>query len=396
MASFGLEKKTKIPPPEQLLKPLWPHPKFLFGPGPSNPNARIYNASSLPMLGHFQTEFHHILDEIQAGLRYAFQTTNTYTIVFTGAGHTGMEGAMMNIVEREQKILICLNGMWGMRAKNIAERQGLDVRVIEKPAGEAFTLEDIKKGLEEHKPVAMFITHSESSTGVCQPLEGVGALCHKYDCLVIADTVASLGGTPFFTDDLELDVVYTGSQKVFACPPGICPITFSPKAIERVKNRKTPVPSFYLDILELGNYWGCDGQPRRYHHTAPINLLYTLRESLAMLVEEGLENCWKRHHDNIEIFWAGIEKMGLEMFVKDKNLRLPTVTTIKIPEGYPDWKAVGSYLMEKYHFEIVGGMGPTVGLVWRIGLMGLNSRKENIPSVLRLFEEAFNHVKAEK
>ncbi|KAK3735598.1 hypothetical protein QZH41_013717, partial [Actinostola sp. cb2023] len=176
----------------------------------------------------------------------------------------------------------------------------------------------------------MFITHSESSTGVRQPLEGVAALCHKYNCLVIADTVASLGGTPFFTDELELDVVYTGSQKVFACPPGICPITFSPRAI--------------------------------YHHTAPINLLYTLRESLSMLVEEGLENSWKRHHDNIEIFWEGLEKMGLELFVKDKDLRLPTLTTIKIPEGYPNWQGVGSYLMEKYHFEIVGGMGPTVGM----------------------------------
>ncbi|XP_001630921.2 alanine--glyoxylate aminotransferase isoform X1 [Nematostella vectensis] len=393
MAHFPMQTTTKIEPPKALLKPLAPHPKLLFGPGPSNPNARIYNAAAMPMLGHFQKEFHNILDEIKAGLQYAFQTNNEYTLVFTGAGHTGMEGSMMNIVERGETFLVCENGMWGMRAKDIADRQGLDVRVIKKTPGEAFTLEDIEAALKEHKPAAMFITHSESSTGVCQPLEGVGALCHKYNCLVIADTVASLGGTPFFTDDLELDVVYTGSQKVFGCPPGICPITFSPRAIEKVRNRKTRVPSFYLDILEIGNYWGCDEGARRYHHTAPINLLYTLRESLAQLAEESLESCWKRHHDNAELFWKGIEDLGLKMFVKDKNLRLPTLNTIEIPPDFPNWKGVLDYLMSTYHFEIVGGMGPTVGKVWRIGMMGFNSHKENVPAVLRLFKEALDATK---
>lgn len=386
--------ETKIPAPPQLLAPLTVPTKYLFGPGPSNPNMRIYNATAMSLLGHMQADFYKVMDEAKAGLQYVFQTNNRYTLAITGAGHAAMEASIMNIVERGEPILVCVNGMWGKRAREIAERQGCDVRVLEKPPGGYFTYEEIKEGLEKHKPVALFVVHSESSSGICQPLDGFGPLCHEHDCLLIVDTVASLGGTPFFTDDWELDVVYSGSQKCLGAPPGVSPITFSPRAMAKVNGRKTKVPSFYLDMTELGNYWGCDDGPRRYHHTAAINLVYALRESLAILAEEGLENSWRRHHDTIEHFWAGLEKMGMEMFVADKALRLPTVTSIKIPEGFPDWKAVPDYLMKKYKLEIVGGMGPTVGMVWRVGFMGHNSYPENVDLFLRLFKEAIESVHA--
>ncbi|XP_027043880.1 serine--pyruvate aminotransferase-like [Pocillopora damicornis] len=387
------ELKPNIPPPEQLFVPLSVPTKLLFGPGPSNPSMRIYNASAMSLLGHLQSDFHHVMDETKAGLKYVFQTNNKYTLAITGAGHAAMEASIMNLVERGERILVCNNGMWGARAQEIAERQGCDVRVLEKSPGDYYTKEEIEQGLKEHKPSVLFIVHSESSSGICQPLEGIGDLCHKHNCLIIVDTVASLGGTPFLTDGWDLDCVYTGSQKCLGAPPGISPITFSPRAMAKVNSRKTKVPSFYLDINELGNYWGCDDGPRRYHHTAAINLVYALRESLALLAAEGIENSWKRHNDTIEHLWAGIEKMGLEMFVKDKALRLPTVTSVKVPEGFPDWKAVPDYLMKKYKLEIVGGMGPTVGKVWRVGFMGHNSYKENVDLFLRLFKEAIDSVK---
>ncbi|KAM7452302.1 hypothetical protein ABFA07_000466 [Porites harrisoni] len=386
--------QTKIPAPPQLLAPLTVPTKYLFGPGPSNPNMRIYKAAAMPLLGHMHADFCKVMDEAKAGLQYAFQTKNRYTLAITGTGHAAMEASIMNIVERGEPILVCDNGMWGKRAREIAERQGCDVRVLEKPPGGYFTYEEIKEGLQKHKPIALFVCHSESSTGICQPLDGFRPLCHEHDCLLIVDTVASLGGTPFFTDDWELDVVYSGSQKCLGALPGVSPITFSPRAMAKVNGRKTKVLSFYLDITELGNYWGCDDGPRRYHHTAAISLVYALRESLAILVEEGLENSWRRHHDTIEHLWAGLEKMGMETFVADKALRLPTVTTIKIPEGFPDWKAVPDYLMKKYKLEIVGGMGSTVGKVWRVGFMGHNSNPENVDLFLRLFKEAIESVHA--
>ncbi|XP_067051661.1 alanine--glyoxylate aminotransferase-like [Acropora muricata] len=386
------EWQMKIPVPPQLLTPLAVPSKVLFGPGPSNPSMRIYNASAMSLLGHMQADFFKVMDEVKAGLQYVFQTNNRYTLAITGAGHAAMEASIMNIVERGERILVCDNGMWGKRAREIAERQGCDVKALEKSPGGYYTYEEIKQGLIEHRPSALFVVHSESSSGVCQSLQGLGPLCHEHDCLLIVDTVASLGGTPFFTDDWELDVVYTGSQKCLGAPPGISPITFSPRAMAKVFSRKTKVPSFYLDMDELGNYWGCDDGPRRYHHTAAVNLVYALRESLAIVAEEGLENSWKRHQDTIEHFWAGLESMGLELFVEDKAHRLPTVTSIKIPEGFPDWKAVPEYLMKKYKLEIVGGMGPTVGLVWRVGFMGHNSYRENVDLFLRLFREALESV----
>ncbi|CAH3120841.1 unnamed protein product [Pocillopora meandrina] len=387
------EWQTKVPVPKQLLEPLDLPSVHLFGPGPANPSLRTYNAHAMPLLGHLHPEFCKVMDETKAGLKYVFQTNNAYTLAITGSGHAAMEAAIMNLVERGERILVCVNGLWGNRARDIAERQGCDVQAIEKPPGEYHTYAEIEQGLKDHKPSVLFLVHSESSSGICQPLDGIGALCHRHNCLIIVDTVASLGGTPFFTDDWDLDCVYTGSQKCLGAPPGISPITFSPRAMAKVNSRELKVPSFYLDIKELGNYWGCDEGPRRYHHTGAVSLVYALRESLAQLAEEGLENSWKRHHNTIEHLWAGLEEMGLRMFVKDKAMRLPTVTSIRIPEGFPDWKAVPTYLMKKHKIELVGGLGPTLGKVWRVGFMGHNSSLENVDKFLRLFKEALEAVK---
>ncbi|XP_072036587.1 alanine--glyoxylate aminotransferase-like [Amphiura filiformis] len=366
--------------------------KLLLGPGPSNAPPRILAASALPLLGHLHPEFLKVMHDITSGLQYAFQTTNKLTLAISGTGHAGMEAAMMNIAERGETILVANKGLWGVRMADLADRMGINAPTITKPMGEAFTLEDIKKGLEEHKPSVFLITHGESSSGVCQPLEGIADLCHSHNCLFLVDTVAALGGVPLYVDKWGIDVVYSGSQKVIGAPPGTAPISFSPRAQEKMSQRKTRVPSFYFDMAELGNYWGCDAGPARYHHTGPISSMYALREGLGMLADEGLESYWKRHKECAEMLHAGLEKMGLTLYVKDKGLRLPTVTTVEVPDGI-DWKEAAVFVMGKYKIEIAGGLGASAGKVWRIGLMGHNAYPDNVRLVLRALEDAINHCR---
>ncbi|XP_002737533.1 alanine--glyoxylate aminotransferase-like [Saccoglossus kowalevskii] len=388
MATYSI-----TPPSQELLKPIHVPPKTLMGPGPSNASDRVLKASALPILGHLHPEFCKVMDDIKAGLQYAFQTKNPVTFAISGTGHAGMEAALMNIIERGEVFMSAVKGLWGERAADLADRLGADVRRISKPLGEVFSLDDIEKGLKEHKPSALYLCHSESSSGILQPLEGMGPLCKKYNCILIVDTVASLGGVPFFLDELDIDLVYSGSQKVLSAPPGTAPITFGPRAIEKIKNRKTRVPSFYFDFEGLANYWGCDEGPRRYHHTAPINSMYALRESLAFLAEEGLEKFWARHKECAELLYKGVEDMGLKMLVPNKDCRLPCVNTVCVPEGV-DWKAVTVYVMSKYSIEISGGLGASAGKVWRIGLMGENATKENVERVLKALKEGIESVKA--
>uniref|UniRef100_A0A8C3K7X3 alanine--glyoxylate transaminase n=1 Tax=Calidris pygmaea TaxID=425635 RepID=A0A8C3K7X3_9CHAR len=290
---------------------------------------------------------------------------------------------------------------------------GANVHELLKPLGEYFALWDIEEvsasldagqwaragpggghlplcfmqGLVQHKPSVLFIAHGESSTGVLQPLEGLGKLCHRHGCLLLVDAVASLGGAPIFMDQQEIDVLYSGSQKVLNAPPGSAPISFSERAREKILRRKTKPPSFYLDMAWLANYWGCDGEPRRYHHTAPINSFFSLREGLTMLVELGLETSWERHQANCAQLCQGLRDLGLELFVKEEKARLPTITTVRVPEGY-DWRDITAFLMENHSIEIAGGLGPSVGKVLRIGLMGCNSTSGNVDSVLRALRDA--------
>ncbi|XP_010011525.1 PREDICTED: serine--pyruvate aminotransferase, partial [Nestor notabilis] len=261
------------------------------------------------------------------------------------------------------------------------------VHELLKPPGEYFTLCDIEEGLVRHKPLVLFITHGESSTGALPAPEGLGKLCHRHGCLLLVDAVASLGGAPIFMDQQEIDILYSGSQKVLNAPPGSAPISFSEQAREKILGRKSKPPSFYLDMRWLANYWGCDGEPRRYHHTAPINSFFSLREGLAMLAELGLENSWEHHRLNCAQLCQGLHDLGLELFVKEEKARLPTITTVRVPEGY-DWKEIIAFLMDNHAIEISGGLGPSVGKVLRIGLMGCNSTSSNVDRVLHALQDA--------
>ncbi|XP_014679185.1 PREDICTED: serine--pyruvate aminotransferase-like [Priapulus caudatus] len=384
--------RSVVRPAERLLKPLqFPH-KLLMGPGPSNCPPRVLAAQALPLLGHLHAEFCSVMDDVKAGARYAFQTANAVTLAVSGTGHAAMEAAICNIVEPGDVVLIAKNGHWGARAADMAARHGADVRTIVVPPGEVFTLANIAAAMAEHAPSLTFVCHGESSAGTMQPLEGVGELCRARDCLLLVDTVASLGGAPFFADALGIDVVYTGAQKVIGAPPGVSPISFSERAMARVAARATRVRSYYFDVVELANYWGCDAGPRRYHHTAPISSMYALREGLSMLAEETLEVCWERHLRCARLLWRGIEDLGLKLLVENEDARLPTVTAVVVPDGVA-WKRVVEHCMSKHAVEISGGLGPTAGKVWRIGLMGYNATEENVRRVLKVLQEAITACK---
>lgn len=335
----------KVNAPDVLKESIVVPAKSLMGPGPSNSAQRVLNAMSLPTLGHLHPEFQKIMDDVKAGIQYVFQTKNALTLALSATGHAAMEAVMVNMLERDDVVLIANNGIWGERAGDMATRAGANVKMIKTEAGGSFFFEEIKKALETEKPKLLFVTHGESSTGVVQNLEGLGKLCHSLGVLFAVDTVASLGGVPVAADDLEIDVIYTGSQKVLGVPPGLAPISFSQRAVDAIKARKSPPQSFYLDMNWLGQYWDCfPNQARVYHHTGPVNAIYGLREGLAIVAEEGLPSLWKRHADCAQQLYEGLANLGLELFVPKASDRLPTVTTVVIPDGL-DWKAVIAHAM---------------------------------------------------
>ncbi|XP_061593540.1 alanine--glyoxylate and serine--pyruvate aminotransferase a [Cololabis saira] len=387
---------TTIPPPQCLKKPLTVPHRYMFGPGPSNVPGRILLAGAKPVIGHMHPEIFEIMKDIKSGIQYLFQTRNEVCFAVSGTGHSAMECALFNAVESGERVLAAVNGIWGERAADMAERIGARVNTVVAPPGGYLTNTEIEKALSEHRPAVFFLAHGESSTGVLHPLDGIGQLCHKYDCLFLVDSVASIGGAPLHMDQQEIDILYTGSQKVLNAPPGTAPISFSERACQKVFNRRTKPVSFFLDLSWLANYWGLDGKPARvYHHTGPVTAFYSLRESLAVLAEEGLENSWERHQKMAEYFHAGLERMGLKLFVTEKRARLPTVTTIVAPHGY-DWKEVTSYIMKTQNLEISGGLGPSAGLVLRVGLMGCNSSKAGVDMVLAALKDALKHCHKSK
>ncbi|HAC62454.1 MAG TPA: alanine--glyoxylate aminotransferase [Cyanothece sp. UBA12306] len=372
---------TSFPIPSQP-QPFNLPPRLLLGPGPSNANPRVLAAMSLPPIGHLDPFYLKMMDEIQGLLRYVWQTNNTLTISVSGTGSAGMEATIANVVEPGDKVLVGVMGYFGHRLVDMASRYGAEVEQLTKPWGQVFSLEELKQGLETHRPQVLALVNAETSTGARQPLEGVGELCREYDCLLLVDTVTSLGGVPLYLDDWGVDLAYSCSQKGLGCPPGLSPFTMSPRAWEKLQNRKTPVSNWYLDMNLLSRYWG---EPRTYHHTAPCNMNYGLREALSLIVEEGLENCWQRHQSNAELLWQGLEDLGLVCHV-EQQFRLPTLTTVRIPEGV-DGKAVVRQLLTDYHIEVGGGLGELAGQVWRIGLMGYNSRPENVLLLLEALKK---------
>ncbi|XP_045111759.1 alanine--glyoxylate aminotransferase-like isoform X2 [Portunus trituberculatus] len=378
-----------VPPPECLKGPMHVPSKLLMGPGPSNSPPQVHQAMLKPLLGHLHPEFTQIMDEVKEGLRYLFQTRSDVVCCVSGTGHAGMEATMCNLLEPKDIILIAENGIWGERAADMASRHEADVRIVKKPAGEVFQLDELEAALREHRPAVLFLVQGESSSGALQPIYGVGPLCQKYGALLAVDAVASLGGVPFLMDLWGVDVVYTGTQKVISAPPSMAPIAFSDRAMAKVRARKKPVRSFYADITWLANYWGCDGAPRKYHHTGPVSSVYALREALFLVCAEGLESLWARHAACAQRLYDGLADLNLQLFICDPANRTPTVTTIRVPEGV-DWMKVTKYFMTKYRVEISGGLGPSAGLVWRVGLMGYNCTQDNVDLVLKIMKEALD------
>jgi alanine-glyoxylate transaminase/serine-glyoxylate transaminase/serine-pyruvate transaminase len=288
-----------------------------------------------------------------------------------------MEAAIANATEPGDVVLVGVTGYFGNRLVDMAGRYGAQVRTITKPWGQVFSLEELQTALETHRPAILALVHAETSTGARQPLEGVGDLCQEYGCLLLVDTVTSLGGVPLFLDAWKVDLAYSCSQKGLGCPPGASPLTISLRAMEKLQQRRTKVANWYLDLGLLGKYWGSE---RVYHHTAPINLYYALREALRLLAEEGLANCWQRHQQNAEYLWQELENLGFALHV-EREFRLPTLTTVRIPDRV-DGKAIARQLLSEHNIEIGGGLGELAGQVWRVGLMGFNSRPENVDQFL--------------
>lgn len=361
----------------QQLAPLSMPSRLLLGPGPANIHPTVLQAMSTPAVGHLDPAFLGLMDEIQSLLRYVWQTENSHTIAISGTGSAAMEAAIANVTEPGDVVVVGVAGYFGNRLVDMAGRYGAKVQALYKPWGQVFTLAELRTALETYRPAILALVHAETSTGAQQPLSGISELCREFDCLLLLDTVTSLGGVPLLLDEWGVDLAYSCSQKGLGCSPGASPLTLGPRAIKKLEQRRTPVSNWYLDMLLLRKYWGSD---RVYHHTAPINLYYGLREALRLIAQEGLTNCWQRHQRNVEYLWQGLEDLGLTLHV-ERDLRLPTLTTVRIPEGV-DGKQVTQQLLHQHNIEIGGGLGELAGQVWRIGLMGYNSRPENVDQLL--------------
>ncbi len=362
-------------------RPLNPSPRVLLGPGPSEVHPRVLAAMSLPLLGHLDPEFVALMDETQAMLRHVFRTQNKLTLAVSGTGSAGMEAVVVNLIEPGDRMLVCVNGVFGGRMVDVAERAGAQVTAIERPYGEAFDPAEVKAAVDRVQPKLVGIVHAETSTGVLQPVDEIARIAHDAGALIAIDTVTSLGGVPVEIDAWEIDAVYSGTQKCLSCPPGLAPVSFGPRAVEAIQNRKTKVQSWYLDMTMIMRYWGDD---RFYHHTAPISMNYALREALTLVVEEGLEARFARHRLNHQALKAGLSAMGLS-YVPAEGYQLPQLNCVRIPDGVDDL-AVRKRLLNDWGIEIGGGLGSLKGKAWRIGLMGHGSRRSHVTLVLAALE----------
>ena len=353
-----------------------PPVRTLMGPGPSDVHPRVTGAMARPCIGHLDPAFVGMMDEVKQMLQYAFQTENQLTIPVSAPGSAGMEATFQNLLEIGDKAIVCQNGVFGGRMKEVVERCGATAIMVEDDWGKPVDpqkVEDALKGHPEAKLLAF--VHAETSTGARSDAQTLSKLAHDHDCLSLVDAVTSLGGSELKVDEWEIDAIYSGSQKCLSCTPGISPVSFSQRAVDIITSRKSRVQSWFLDTNLVMGYWGPNAK-RAYHHTAPVNALYALHESLVMLQDEGLENSWARHAKNHQALRAGIEAMGLS-FIVDEAYRLPQLNSVTIPDGV-DEAAVRSTLLNEFNLEIGAGLGALAGKVWRIGLMGHSSRAENI------------------
>jgi alanine-glyoxylate transaminase/serine-glyoxylate transaminase/serine-pyruvate transaminase len=351
-----------------------------MGPGPADVHPRVLAALARPTIGHLDPAFSAMMEELKGLLRYAFRTDNTLTMPVSAPGSAGMETCFVNLVEPGDKVIVCVNGVFGARMRENVLRAGGTPVVVEDPWGRAVNPSMLEDTLQRHPDARLVaFVHAETSTGACSDAKTLAELARTYDCLTIVDAVTSLGGSPLEVDAWGIDAVYAGSQKCLSCTPGLAPVSFSERALAKVKARQTPVRSWFMDLNLVLGYWqasDCGGGRRSYHHTAPVNALYALHEALVMLAEEGIENAWERHRNNHLALRAGLEALGLEMVVPEPE-RLPQLNAVAVPGGI-DEAAVRSRLLATYNLEIGAGLGALAGKVWRIGLMGWSSRAENI------------------
>jgi len=344
----------------------------LFGPGPTNVPDSILQALSLPTIGHLDPAFLGIMDEVGERLRHCFQTSNSLTFVLSAPGSIGMETSFVNLLQAGDKVVVCINGVFGGRMKDICERVGAEVIAIENEWGTPVDLDELRATLEANSDVtAVAFVHAETSTGVRSDAKSIAEIAKSHGCLVVADCVTSLGGVELLVDDWGLDVVYSGSQKCLSCVPGLSPITFSPQAVDKIKQRKSRVQSWFCDISLLMSYYESGEKTRAYHHTAPVNSLYAMNEALRLVVEETLQVRWDRHRDAANHLYSRLEAAGLEMIVAAEH-RLSPLTLVRIPEGVDD-AAVRGGLLKNKNIELGGGLGKFAGCAWRIGLMGQNA-----------------------
>ena len=369
-----------------------PPVRTLMGPGPSDVHPRVTGAMARPTIGHLDPVFVGMMDQIKTMLQYAFATQNQLTIPVSAPGSAGMESCFVNLVEPGDKVVVCQNGVFGGRMKENVERCGATAIMVEDEWGKPVDpnkLDETLKSFPDAKIVAF--VHAETSTGAQSDAKTLCEIVRKLDCLTIVDAVTSLGGSELLVDDWGIDAIYSGTQKCLSCTPGISPVSFSERAIEVIKSRHTRVQSWFLDTNLVMGYWGPNAK-RAYHHTAPVNALYALHESLVMLQEEGIKNSWDRHMKNHMVLRAGIEAMGLS-FIVDEPHRLPQLNSVTIPEGV-DEAQVRTRLLTEFNLEIGAGLGALAGKVWRIGLMGHSSRTENIFLCLSALEAVLSDMGA--
>ena len=367
------------------MKSFIPPKRLLMGPGPSDVHTRILNAMARQTIGHLDPAFIDMMDETKQMLKYAFITENELTMPISAPGSAGMEACFANLVEPGDKVIVCINGVFGTRMKENVIRVGGKAVIINDEWGKPVDSQKVEQALIDN-PDAKIVAfvHAETSTGAISDAKSICKLAQQHSCLNIVDAVTSLAGSELRVDDWGIDAIYSGSQKCLSAMPGLSPVSFSDKAINKFTHRKTPVTSWFLDLNLVMGYWG-KGAKRAYHHTAPVNTLYGLHESLVMLTEEGLENSWSRHKENHLLLKAGLSELGISYLV-DESSRLPQLNSVYIPEGSDDAQ-VRSSLINDFNIEIGAGLGDLAGKIWRIGLMGHTSRKENVELCLKALKE---------
>jgi alanine-glyoxylate transaminase/serine-glyoxylate transaminase/serine-pyruvate transaminase len=367
---------------------LKPAARILLGPGPSNVNPRVMKAMMSPVVGHLDPEFVKVMENIKRLLRIVFRTANEITFPVSGTGSAGMEAVMANLIEDGDEVVICLNGAFGMRLADLATRLGAKVHKAESDWGTIVEPAQVAAAIKAAKnPKLVAIVQAETSTGIHQPIEEIAELAHRHGAMIVVDAVTSLACVPVEIDQWGIDACYSCTQKGLSAPPGLAPVTFSARAMESVRKRKTKCRSWYFDLGLIEQYWGPD---RLYHHTAPITMNYALYEALRIVVEEGLEARWRRHRTNAGAFHAGLRAMGLKLAAQD-GYRLPELTSIAVPAGI-DEARVRAELLRLYDIEIAAGLGPLKGKIWRVGLMGEGSRRENVMLLLNALEEVIGSI----